>query len=76
MTREVMESEAMERVCPCWFYDLGDVLEDTPDRELEMIIQNPMVCHYESQKHSPVPVDEFIDELKQCPAYNGQDRAV
>ena len=37
--RELLEKEALAEVCACWYYDLADTLQETPDEGLRDIIQ-------------------------------------
>lgn len=39
VTREELEMLAMDAVCACWYYDLADTLEETPDADLIRIIE-------------------------------------
>lgn len=36
--RELLEQEALEKICACWYYDLVDNIEITSDNELLAII--------------------------------------
>lgn len=69
LNREELEAKAKESVCSCWAYTLAGAMDETPDDELRAIIHNPMAPHYENQKHDPVSVDEFTEELRSCPSY-------
>jgi hypothetical protein len=39
VSREELEALAMDAVCACWYYDLADTLEETPDADLVRIIE-------------------------------------
>lgn len=39
VSREELEALAIEAVCACWYYDLADTLEETPDADLVGIIE-------------------------------------
>lgn len=39
VSREELEILAMDAVCACWYYDLADTLEETPDTDLVRIIE-------------------------------------
>ena len=42
--RELLEKEALAEVCACWYYDLADALQETPDEDLRDIIQHKRLC--------------------------------
>lgn len=42
--RETLESQALEAVCACRYYDLQDTLSETPDADLRAIIDHTNVC--------------------------------
>lgn len=39
VSREELEVLALNAVCACWYYDLADTLEETPDADLVRIIE-------------------------------------
>lgn len=39
VSREELEALAMDAVCACWYYDLADTLEETPDSDLIRVIE-------------------------------------
>ncbi len=39
VSREELEVLAMKAVCACWYYDLADTLEETPDADLIGVIE-------------------------------------
>lgn len=39
VSREQLEALALNAVCACWYYDLADTLEETPDADLVRIIE-------------------------------------
>ena len=48
LDRELLEKEALAEVCACRYYDLADVLYETPDKDLWAIINHSArceVCH-------------------------------
>lgn len=67
--REVLEAKALESVCPCYFYELRNDIQDLDDDFLNLIVADGMTGHYENQKHEPVPDDEYLEELRSCPSY-------
>lgn len=69
ITRDDLERQAMEEVCSCFYWELANEMESTPDDALRRIIEHPMSAHYEQQLHQPVSVDEFIESLRECPSY-------
>jgi hypothetical protein len=44
--RETLETLALEAICACWYYDLLDNLEITPDDELRAIIAKKTPCDH------------------------------
>lgn len=66
MSRETLEQEALQAVCSCWYYDLADQLDSTPDETLQAIINNSMYLHFGNQLYSPVSPKEFTDEIMSC----------
>jgi hypothetical protein len=43
--RKVLERVALERVCPCLYYDLADYMSETSDDELIAIIEGEISCN-------------------------------
>lgn len=39
LSRDVLESKAMEAVCACWYYELADVLEEATEADLIRVIE-------------------------------------
>lgn len=39
VSREELEALALNAVCACWYYDLANTLEETPDADLVRIIE-------------------------------------
>lgn len=39
VSREELEALAMDAVCACWYYNLADTLEETPENDLIRIIE-------------------------------------
>ena len=39
VSRKELEALALNAVCACWYYDLADTLEETPDTDLIRIIE-------------------------------------
>ncbi len=39
VSREELEALALNAVCACWYYDLADTLQETPDADLIRIIE-------------------------------------
>lgn len=39
VSREELETFALNAVCACWYYDLADTLEETSDADLIGIIE-------------------------------------
>lgn len=39
VSREELEALALKAVCACWYYDLADTLEETPDADLLHVIE-------------------------------------
>lgn len=42
--RELLEKTALEEICACLYYDLADTLEETPDEELQGIVNHTIKC--------------------------------
>lgn len=42
--REQLEKKALEEVCACRYYDLADTVEETPDEDLEGIVNHTIKC--------------------------------
>lgn len=42
--RETLESEALEAVCACRYYDIADTLDEASDDELRAIINHENPC--------------------------------
>lgn len=69
MSREELEQQALENVCACWFYEFRNDIGLATEDDLKAVIKDGMTCHYEAQKHDPVPEDEYQEELRECPSY-------
>lgn len=69
MNREELEAKALEEICSCWFYDLTNDIEALDSDELLKIINTPLYCHINNQIQNPVPITDFIEELKNCSDY-------
>ena len=42
--RELLEKEAMAEVWACWYNDLADTLDETPDNDLLAIVNHTPTC--------------------------------
>jgi len=42
--RELLETTALEEVCACQYYDLADTLQETPDEDLQGIVNHTIKC--------------------------------
>ncbi len=42
--RELLEKEAIAEVCPCWYYDLMDLLYEASDSDLLAIVNHTYKC--------------------------------
>lgn len=47
--RELLETQAVEEVCACRYYDLQDTLQETPDEDLLTIINHTNKCEISGQ---------------------------
>lgn len=45
VSREELEALALNAVCACWYYDLVDTLEESPDADLISVIEREP-CKY------------------------------
>ena len=71
LNREELEAKALESICPCFVYGLRNDLNYVDDSVLQEIIVDGMWSHHENQKHDPLSEEEFAEELRQCPSYQG-----
>jgi hypothetical protein len=69
--REELEKEALQSVCPCWYYDLADNIDSLSDYDLYQIAQRPYICHIESAIIERLSIPEVVAELRECPDYHG-----
>jgi hypothetical protein len=67
MNREDLEKRALEVVCPCWTYDLRDMIDATEDEDLRKVIAYPAWFHIQNQIFNPLSAAEFIEEMATCP---------
>ena len=44
-SRSDLETQAKQAICSCWYYELANAIEETPDEELRKIIANPYHVH-------------------------------
>ncbi len=42
--RELLETAALGEVCACRYYDLADTLQETPDEDLQSIVDHTVKC--------------------------------
>lgn len=59
INREVLEAQAKEAICSCWYYDLCDGIDSIEDEILHKIIEMPMYSHLQAQIKNPVPLNDF-----------------
>jgi hypothetical protein len=64
--REQLEEQARQSVCPCWYYDLCDQMDETEDDTLREIIADPQYGHKHAQQSDPVSSEEYEQELANC----------
>lgn len=42
--REELENASLKEVCACRYYDLADTLHETPDADLQSIVDHTNTC--------------------------------
>jgi len=42
--RELLEKTALDEVCACRYYDLADTIQETPDGDLQSIVNHTNKC--------------------------------
>lgn len=56
LSRQNLETKALESVCACWVYELRNDIQFAPGALLQAVIADGMTCHYEAQRNVPVDV--------------------
>lgn len=65
--RQLLERNALDNVCACWFFDLRDEIGEADDETLRAVAEDSQYLHKQNQKHNPVSDAEFQVELMSCP---------
>jgi hypothetical protein len=42
--RELLETTALKEICACRYYDLADTVGETPDQDLQAIVDHTVKC--------------------------------
>jgi len=69
MNRQELQHEALQNVCPCFYYDMADTIDEMPDDLLHRIVDIGWWAHVEQELQQPVDIDEFYDLLADCPDF-------
>lgn len=69
-TREDLETQAQQAICPCWHYELANSMDETTDIELEKIVADGQYVHKIQYYDGQITREELDEELAQCPLTN------
>lgn len=59
--------DAKANVCACYFFNMDQ--DEADEASLRAVIAHPQALHYLAQIHDPQPLEDFVQELRDCPQF-------